>query len=90
MAEEREPTVEDVEALVCAATPHFAFQIRARVRELISDLPEDHPARRYGEEQIALLERLAYSTSKAAEGPLESPERIGWETIPSHRSARAE
>jgi hypothetical protein len=90
MAEEREPTVEDVEALVGAATPHFAFQIRARVRALINDLPEDHPARRYGEEQIALLERLAYSTSKAAEGPLESPERIGWETIPSHRPARAE
>lgn len=88
MAEEREPTVEDVEALVGAATPHFAFQIRARVRELISDLPEDHPARRYGEEQIALLERLAYSTSKAAEGPLEPAERIGWETIPSHRAAR--
>jgi hypothetical protein len=86
---EREPTVEDVEALVCAATPHFAFQIRARVRALVRDLPEDHPARRYGEEQVALLERLGLSTSKAAEGPLEPPERIGWETIPSHRAVRS-
>jgi hypothetical protein len=89
MAEDRGPTVEDVEALVCAATPHFAFQIRARVRALIRDLDEGHPARRYGEEQIAMLERLGYSSSKAAEGPLESPARIGWEMIPSHRAARA-
>jgi len=88
MAEGREPTVEDIEALTCAATPHFAFQIRARVRDLIRDLPDSSPVRRYGEEQIELLERLGYSTSKAAEGPLESAERLGWETLPSHRPAR--
>jgi hypothetical protein len=86
---EREPTVEDVVALTCAATPHFAYQIRARVRALIRDLPAEHPARAYGEEQIALLERLGRSSSKAAEGPLEPESRIGWETIPSHRAARA-
>lgn len=87
MAEERQPTVEDVEALVCAATPHFAFQIRARVRDLIKDLPENDPARRYGEEQIELLGRLGYSTSKAADGPVEASSRLGWEFIPSHRPA---
>lgn len=90
MAEEPEPTVEDVEALVCAATPHFAFQIRARVRALVEGLPDEHPARRYGEEQIALLEQLGYATSKAADGPLEAPTRIGWEFIPSHRAVNAE
>jgi hypothetical protein len=90
MAERGEPTVEDVEALVCAATPHFAFQLRARVRDLIRDLPEQHPARRYGEEQIALLERLGFATSKAAEGPLEPASRPGWEFIKSHRPARAD
>jgi hypothetical protein len=89
VAEVRDPTIEDVQALVCAATPHFAFQIRARVRDLIRDLAEDHPTRRYGEEQIVLLERLGLSSSLAAEGPLEPPERIGWETIPSHRSVRS-
>lgn len=88
MAENHEPTVEDVQALVCAATPHFAFQIRARVRALVRDLPAGHPARRFGDEQIALLEQLGHSTSKAAEGPLEPPSRIGWETIPSHGPAR--
>jgi hypothetical protein len=85
-----EPTVEDVMAVTCAATPHFAFQIRARVRSLIRDLPEEHAARRYGEEQIALLERLGRCTSKAEEGPLEPESRIGWEGIRSHRPARAE
>ncbi len=89
MAERADPTVEDVQALVCAATPHFAYQIRARVRDLVRDLPEDHPARRYGEEQIALLDRLGRSSSKAEEGPLEPATRIGWDSIPSHRPARS-
>ena len=82
-----EPTQDDIDALVGPATPHFAMQIRARVRALIRDLPEDHPVRRYGEEQIALLERLALSSSKAAEGPLEPPSRLGWEELPSHAPA---
>jgi hypothetical protein len=84
VAEIGEPTVEDVEALVCAATPQFAFQIRARVRDLVRDLPADHPVRRYGEEQVALLARLGYASSKAAEGPIEPASRPGWEFIPSH------
>ncbi|HUC34135.1 MAG TPA: hypothetical protein VMR48_00380 [Gaiellaceae bacterium] len=82
-----EPTKDDIEALVGAATPHFAMQIRARVRALIRDLPEDHSVRGYGEEQIALLERLAFASSKAAEGPLEPPTRLGWEELPSHAPA---
>ena len=82
-----EPTREDVEELVGPATPHFALQIRARVRALVRDLPADHPVRRYGEEQIELLERLALSSSKAAEGPLEPPTRPGWGSLPSHAAA---
>jgi hypothetical protein len=82
-----EPTQEDVDELVGPATPHFAMQIRARVRALVRELPEDHPVRRYAEEQIERLERLAVSTSKAEEGPTEPPERLGWEFIPSHPTA---
>ena len=82
-----EPTKDDIDALVGAATPHFAMQIRARVRALVRDLPEGHPVRGYGEEQIALLERLAFASSKAAEGPLEPPTRLGWEELPSHAPA---
>jgi hypothetical protein len=82
-----EPTRADVDELVGPATPHFALQIRARVRALVSDLPEGHPVRAYGEEQIELLERLAFASSKAEEGPLEPPTRLGWETLPSHAPA---
>jgi hypothetical protein len=54
-----EVTVEDIRALTGAATPHFALQVRNRVRRLIEPLPEDHPARREGEGAIARLEELA-------------------------------
>ena len=84
-----EPTVEDVDALVGPATPHFAYQIRARLRDLIKDLPEGHPVRRYGEDKMELLDRLAYASSKAEEGPLEPPTRPGWEELPSHAPASA-
>jgi hypothetical protein len=82
-----EPTRDDIDALVGPATPQFAYQIRARVRELISDLPEEHPVRRYGDEQIELLDRLGHASSKAEEGPREPQERIGWEEIPSSAPA---
>ena len=83
----REPTKDDLDALVGPATPHFAFQLRARVRALIRDLSEDHPVRRYGEEQMELLDRLGHATSKAEEGPLEPASRLGWEELPSHAPA---
>ena len=43
-----EPTFDDIEALVGPATPHFAFQLRARVRELIAGLPDADPVRLLG------------------------------------------
>jgi hypothetical protein len=54
-----EVTVEDVRALTGAVTPHFALQVRNRVRRLIEPLPGDHPARIEGERKIAELESLA-------------------------------
>jgi hypothetical protein len=82
------PTVDDIEALVGPATPHFAFQLRARVRELIADLPEDDPARRLGEEKILLLERLGHASSKAEDDAFEDPRtRIGWDELPSSAPA---
>ena len=79
----RHPTHDDVDALVGPATPHFAYQIRARVRELVDGLPEDDDVRRYAEEKIELLDRLGHASSKAEEGQRESPGRPGWSTIPS-------
>ena len=85
---DHEPTRDDVDALVGPATPHFAYQIRARVRELVSELPADDDVRRYAEAQIERLDRLGHASSKADEGPRESAGRIGWDEIPS--SARAD
>jgi hypothetical protein len=82
-----EPTRDDIDALAGAATPHFAYQIRARVREAIADLPPGHPVRAYGEEQIALLERLGHASSKAEDVEREPRSRIGWETVPSSAPA---
>jgi len=82
-----EPTVDDIDALIGPATPHFAFQIRARVREVIDALPREHPVRRYGEEKMELLERLGYASSKAEDSEREPRTRIGWEEIPSSAPA---
>jgi hypothetical protein len=83
----RDGTIEEIDRLVGSATPHFAYQLRARVRELIEDLPADHPARRYGEQKMELLDRLGHASSRAEEGTPESRERIGWERIPSSAPA---
>jgi RecB family exonuclease len=82
-----EPTFDDIDALVGPATPHFAYQLRARVRELIDELPADHPVRRYGEQKMELLDRLGHASSLAEDGPREPQTRIGWETIPSSAPA---
>jgi hypothetical protein len=84
-----EPTVADVDALVGPATPHFAYQLRARVRELVADLAEDHPVRRYAEEKMALLDRLGHASSKAENGGREARTRPGWEELPSSAPADA-
>jgi hypothetical protein len=82
-----EPTRDDVDALVGPATPHFAYQIRARVRELVAGLSEGDDVRRYAEAQVERLDRLGHASSKADEGPRESPERLGWNEIPSSAPA---
>ena len=85
----REPTRDDIDALVGPATPHFAYQIRARVRELVADVPEGSPVREYAVEQMARLDRLGHASSKADEGERESSERLGWDEIPSSATADA-
>lgn len=52
-------TAEDIRALAGASTPHFALQVRNRIRRLIEPLAPDDPARREGERKIAELEDLA-------------------------------
>ena len=52
-------TAEDIRELVGAATPHFALQLRDRIRRLIDSLPPDDAARIEGEQAIEELERIA-------------------------------
>jgi hypothetical protein len=52
-------TAGQIRALAGPSTPHFALQIRNRIRKLIAPLPPDDPARLEGERQIERLERLA-------------------------------
>jgi hypothetical protein len=81
----REPTVEDVRELVGPSTPHFALQIRNRIRKLIADLPAGHPARELGEREIARLDAIAVEgehRGHAVPGEVElpslrEPERAG-------------
>ena len=82
-----EPTFADVDALVGPATPHFAYQLRARVGELVLGLDENHPVRRYAEEKMALLDRLGYASSKAHDGGREPRSRPGWSELPSSAPA---
>ena len=55
----RPVTVEDIRTLAGPSTPHFALQVRNRIRRLIEELPEGDPVRAEGERQIARLEELA-------------------------------
>ena len=82
-----EPTIAEIDALVGPATPHFAYQLRARVRELVLDLPDDHPVRRYAEEKMELLDRLGHASSKAENGGREPRTRPGWDELPSSAPA---
>ncbi len=61
LREGHEVTIEDVRQLMGASTPHFALQLRERIRNLIRALPADHPARLEGEREIARLDGIAYS-----------------------------
>jgi hypothetical protein len=83
----REPTKEDIDALVGPATPHFAYQLRARVEELVMHLPDGHLVKEYAKEKMELLDRLGYASSKAEEGGREPRSRPGWDEIPSSAPA---
>jgi hypothetical protein len=75
----RQATVEDVRQLMGASTPHFALQLRNRIRALIADLPPDHPARIEGEREIGRLEQIALGSERR--GPMQSHEH----GLPSYR-----
>jgi hypothetical protein len=75
---DREVTVDDVRQLMGSSTPHFALQIRNRIRKLIAGLPPEHPARVVGEREIARLERLGFTGEVRGE-----PAQPGMRELPS-------
>jgi hypothetical protein len=76
-----EVTVEDISQLTGASTPHFALQLRERIRHLINGLPPDHPARVEGEREIARLDKIAFAGEVRGHGP-----EPGLEPLPSLES----
>jgi hypothetical protein len=68
LGQAKEVTPEDIRALAGPVTPHFALQVRNRIRRLVEGLPADHPARREGERQIARLEALAENSGEPRQG----------------------
>jgi hypothetical protein len=75
---EREVTVDDVRQLMGASTPHFAMQLRERIKRLVRGLPADHPARIEGEREIARLDGLAFHGEVRG-----TPEQPGMKTLSS-------
>lgn len=69
LSPDHEVTLEDVHALMGASTPHFALQLRTRIRALIKDLPADHPARLAGEREIARLNDIAFDGEVRGHAP---------------------
>ena len=79
-----EPTRDDVDALVGPATPHFAYQLRARVRELVAELPEGTTFAGTPRRRSACSTGSAIASSKADErARANRPTRPGWDEIPS-------
>ena len=74
----RRVSVEDVRALMGASTPHFALQLRNRIRTLIRGLPPEDPARLLGEQEIVRLERLGFEGELRGE-----PAQDGQRSLPS-------
>jgi hypothetical protein len=75
IAPDHRVSVEDIRALAGPVTPHFALQVRNRIRRLIDPLPEDDAARKEGERQIVRLEELArHSGDPRGIGPIEAGE----------------
>jgi hypothetical protein len=79
--QDHEVTVEDISQLTGASTPHFALQLRERIRNLINGLPPDHPARVEGEREIARLDKIAFTGEVRGHGP-----EPGLEPLPSLES----
>ena len=58
---DRKVTLDDLRQLMGASTPHFALQLRTRIRRLIAGLEPDDPVFLQGTREIARLEGIAFT-----------------------------
>lgn len=84
LREGRRVTVDDVRQLMGASTPHFALQLRERIRALIRELDPGDPARIEGEREIARLDELAFAGEVRGH-----PAEPGLEPLPSLEPSEA-
>ena len=73
-------SVDDVRQLMGASTPHFALQLRNRIRKLVAPLGADDPARVLGEQEIARLDTLGLTGEVRG-----TPPQDGQPPMPSNR-----
>lgn len=84
----------DVRQLMGGSTPHFALQLRNRIRRLIRDLAPEDPARILGEREIARLDQLGVTGEirgeQAQDGmrPLASVDETASPHVDPHPSRR--
>ena len=86
LAPNRTVSVDDVRQLMGASTPHFALQLRNRIRTLIRGLPPQDPARLLGEQEIARLERLGFSGETRGEPEQEG--QLSLSSLSDHEQPR--
>ena len=83
---ERAVNIDDIRQVVASATPHFAYQIRNRVRKLVAGLPADDPVHLYALEQIAKLEQLGFTGE--VRGTPEQPGMGALASVSEHEQPR--
>jgi hypothetical protein len=64
MASSHSVTIESIDALLSGATPQFSMQLKARLWDMIQDLPERDDVRIYGEQQMLFLDEIATGTTR--------------------------
>ena len=83
---DRQVSVDDVRQLMGASTPHFALQLRNRIRKLIRGLPPEDPARRLGGREMAGLETIAFPGEPR--GEQEQPGQRALRSVSDHDRPR--
>ena len=66
--------------------PHFAYQIRNRIKKLVAGLPVDHPVRVYASAEIAKLEQLGFTGE--VRGTPEQPGMGALASVSEHEQPR--